>query len=55
LRYERGLADNLEIIDAENNVLQAEASLLGANIDRTLAFLNVQRASGALNPDRFSK
>jgi len=53
LRYERGLADNLEVIDADNNVFQAEAAVLGAQIDRTIAFITLQRASGTLNPDRF--
>jgi outer membrane protein TolC len=52
-RYERGLADNLEVVDAQNNVLQAEAALLGAQIDRALAFLNLQHATGVLDPDRF--
>jgi outer membrane protein TolC len=52
-RYERGLADNLEVVDAQNNVLQAEVALLGAQIDRALAFLNLQHATGVLDPDRF--
>jgi outer membrane protein TolC len=54
-RYERGLADNLEVIDAENNVLQGEVALMGAQIDRALAFLTLQHASGVLDPDRFLK
>jgi outer membrane protein len=52
-RYERGLADNLEVIDAENNVAQAEAALLSAEIDRALSFMTLQRASGTLEPNRF--
>ena len=53
LRFERGLADNIEVVDAENNVFQAEAALLGAEIDRNLAFVALQRACGTLEPDRF--
>ncbi len=53
LRYERGLADNLEVIDAETTVFQAETALLGAEVDRILAFVSLERAAGTLNPDRF--
>lgn len=53
LRWERGLADNLEVIDAETRVFQAQSALIAADIDRALAFLTLQRASGALDPNRF--
>ncbi len=52
-RFERGLADNLDVIDAENNMYQAQAGLAGAEIDRALALVAVQRAAGALDPNRF--
>jgi len=52
-RYERGLADNLEVVDAENAVAQAKAAVLAAEIDRTLTFIVLERASGALDPNRF--
>jgi outer membrane protein len=52
-RFERGLADNLDVVDAENNVFQAQSALIGAEIDRAMAALAVLRASGTLNPERF--
>jgi outer membrane protein TolC len=52
-RFERGLADNLDVVDAENNVFQAQSSLIGAEIDRAMATLALLRASGTLNPERF--
>jgi outer membrane protein TolC len=52
MRYEKGLADNLEIIDAENNVFQAQSALISAEIDHAIAILTLQRASGALDPER---
>jgi len=52
-RFERGLADNLDVVDAENNVFQAQSALIGAEIDRAMAALSVLRASGTLNPERF--
>ena len=55
MRYGRGLADNVEVIDAENNVFQAQSSLIGAEIDHALALLTHQRASGALIPDRLMR
>ena len=53
MRYERGLADNLEVVDAENSVFQAQSALIGADIDRAVSVLSLQRATGALNPNRF--
>jgi len=52
-RFERGLADNLDVIDAENNMFLAESGLVAADIDRALALVGVQRAAGALDPGRF--
>jgi outer membrane protein len=55
MRYERGLADNLEVVDAENSVFQAQSALIGADIDRAVSVLTLQRATGALDPNRFLK
>ena len=52
-RFERGLADNLELVDAENNLFRTESGLIDAEIDRALAMLARSRAAGILNPERF--
>jgi outer membrane protein TolC len=52
MRYERGLADNLEVIDAETSVVQAQSALIAAEIDCAIARLNLRRVWGMLDPDR---
>lgn len=52
LRYERGLAGNFDVVDAEANVVQAQSALISAQIDRVLAALAMQRAIGVLDPLR---
>ena len=53
LRYERGLAGNFDVIDAENNLYQAQSGLIAARVNRALAGLALRRAAGLLNPDAF--
>lgn len=53
LRYERGLAGNFDVVDAENNLFQAQSALVGAEIDRALAGLSLKRVTGTLRPDGF--
>jgi outer membrane protein TolC len=53
LRYERGLADNVDLVAAEGNVLQARTAMIGAQVDHALARLALQRASGRLNPAEY--
>jgi outer membrane protein len=48
LRYERGLAGNFDIIDAEACLLQAQSALIASRIDRALAAVAVRRATGSL-------
>jgi outer membrane protein TolC len=55
LRSERGLADNVDLIDAEMNLLQARAALIGARVDHALARLTLERESGLLDSDRYLK
>lgn len=50
LRYERGIAGNFDVVDAEHNVLQMQAALIGAEIERELAGLRLLRAMGVLDP-----
>jgi outer membrane protein len=55
LRYERGVAGNFDVIDAENNLLQAQSGLIGAEVDRALAGLRLRSAAGTLDPDVFQR
>jgi outer membrane protein TolC len=55
LRYERGLATSLDLVDAETNLYQAETALIGAQVDRAMAALTLERVSGGLDPDRFMR
>lgn len=49
LRYERGLADNLAIVDAENAMMQAETASIAAELARRLARLQLRYAIGTLS------
>lgn len=53
MRYERGLAGNFDVIDAESNLFQAETSLIAAQVDRALARLQLEKAAGRLDPERY--
>jgi outer membrane protein TolC len=53
LRYERGLADNVDLIDAESSLLNARSALIGAQVDHAMARLALDRATGRLNPDEY--
>jgi outer membrane protein TolC len=50
LRYERGLADNVAVIDAENALFQADSASIAADIDCRLSRLRLARAEGTLDP-----
>lgn len=53
MRYERGLAGNFDVIDAESNLFQAETALIAAQVDRALAALVLENAAGTLDPERY--
>jgi len=53
LRYERGLAGNFDVIDAESNLFQAQSALVAAQVDLAYAGLALERAVGVLDPGRF--
>jgi outer membrane protein len=53
IRYERGIAGNFDVIDAENNLIQAQSGLIGAQVERALAGLTLRRVAGTLNVQRF--
>jgi outer membrane protein len=53
LRYERGLAGNFDVVDAEAGVLQSQSALIGAQVERAMAGLTLKRATGTLHSARF--
>jgi outer membrane protein TolC len=55
LRFERGLASSLEVVDAETTVYQVQAALESARVDRAMAGLVLRRSAGLLDPDAYLK
>ena len=53
IRYDRGVAGNFDVIDAENNLFQAQSGLVGAQVERALAGLTLRRVTGSLDADTF--
>jgi len=53
LRYERGLAGNFDVVDAEANVFAAESGLIAAEVEAALAALALEHAAGTLDPARY--
>jgi multidrug efflux system outer membrane protein len=52
LRFERGLSDTFELVDAELSAYQAEAAVTQARIAGVLAAARLARAAGLLDPER---
>jgi outer membrane protein TolC len=52
LRYQRGLASNFDVVDAESNFVVARSSLVGLLTSYAVARLEIQRATGTLTIDR---
>ena len=48
LRLDRGLGDTLDVVAAENSLLDAQTALIGAELDRTVLALDLRRAVGTL-------
>lgn len=51
IRYERGVAGNFDVTDAENNLYQAHTALVAAQAAHALAGLTLRRVVGALDPE----
>jgi outer membrane protein len=49
LRYERGLASNFDVVDAEGNLFSARTTLVGLLADYQVARAKLQRATGDLD------
>jgi outer membrane protein TolC len=53
LRLERGLDSTLDVVAAQNSVLQAQNALIAAELDRMVFALDLRRAVGALDTKEF--
>jgi outer membrane protein TolC len=49
LRYQRGLANNFDIIDAENNLISARSNYISLIADYNVALIELKRVTGALD------
>ena len=52
LRYQRGLASNFDVVDAEGNLLSSRTALVGLLADYQVARINLLRALGTLDVTR---
>jgi outer membrane protein TolC len=52
LRYQRGLSNNLDVVNAEGNLLAAESRRLAVQADLALARLGLRATLGTLDPRR---
>jgi outer membrane protein TolC len=52
LRYQRGLASNFDVVDAEGNLLSSRTALVGLLADYQVARINLFRAVGTLDVTR---
>ena len=52
LRYQRGLASNFDVVDAEANVIQARTALVGLRTSYQVARIELLRVTGTLDPAR---
>jgi outer membrane protein TolC len=50
LRYQRGLSNNLDVVNAEDNLLQAESRRISALADLAVARLSLHATLGVLDP-----
>jgi len=52
LRYQRGLASNFDIIDAENNLIQARSNYVSLLADFHVALVQLKRVTGTLDVEK---
>ena len=48
LRYKKGLSDNLDALDAEENVMQANTGAYSAIVQHLIALLRLKQVTGTL-------
>ncbi len=52
LRYQRGLASNFDVVDAEGSLLQARSALVSLLASYQVGFLDLKRAGGTLDVEK---
>ena len=55
IRYERGVAGNFDVVDAEANLFEAQSAMIGAQVERALSWLTLTRLTGTLDPERLGR
>ncbi len=50
VKYEQGVGSNIEVIDAENSLRQAQTNFYGAMFDAMVAKVDLDKAYGKLLP-----
>jgi outer membrane protein TolC len=55
IRYERGVAGNFDVVDAEANVFAAQSDVIAARIERAMAILALKRLTGTLDTERLAR
>jgi outer membrane protein TolC len=55
LRFQRGLATSLDVVEAESMLFQSETGAIAAQIDHALARLSLERTAGTLDPAAWSR
>jgi outer membrane protein len=51
LRYQRGLASNFDVVEAEGNLVLARSALVGLLTRHQIALVDLRRVTGALDVD----
>jgi outer membrane protein TolC len=52
LRYQRGLASNFDVVDAEGSLLSSRTALVGLLTDHQVARIQLLRVLGTLDVER---
>ena len=52
LRYQRGLASNFDIIDAENNLIQSRSNYVSLLADYHVSQMRLKRVTGTLDIEK---
>jgi outer membrane protein TolC len=55
IRYERGVAGNFDVVEAEANLFEAQSAMIAAQIERALGWLTLTRLTGTLDSERLAR
>jgi outer membrane protein TolC len=51
IKYKEGIGSNLEVVNADASLIEAEINYLGALYDGLISKINLEKALGLLQPD----